>query len=168
MSSGDLALAFQMQETWLQFEPEKSILLCRARDDAGKKLWAKKIPDALHIDNVLEDDARYYLAVEFDETSGQFLALSKEGGNTFWFIPGKSFLQLLYQGSLYFIFIDQQDEHYLIKVNPVNGSKFWHHRVEQDLREYLFLKKTVELRYASGRREFLSLETGKPDDTVIK
>lgn len=153
--------AFEMEETVLKYDLDKSTLLCAGSSYNGKKLWIKKLPEISYISNIIEDNKRYYIACESGEINGQFIAVSKDDGSTEWFIPGRSFLQIIFSGFLYLIFVDENNHYYLLKVNRNNGRSSWHHRVEQNLREYSFTKKEIRLSYSSGKKEVLSVRTGK-------
>ncbi len=152
---------FEMKNTILRYYPDKSILVCHSKSKNNKKVWAKKLNNISYLSKIIEDNKKYYIACESGEVNGQFLALLKDSGSTDWFIPGKSFLQLLYDGYLYLIFVDDNDNYYLIKVRRENGSTSWHHNVDQDLFEYSFSKKKISLHYSSGKKESLSVRTGK-------
>ena len=150
-----------MEDSILKYDPDKSTLLCKMKSADARKVWIKKLLEISDISNIIEDGKRYYLACESGERNGQFLALSKNSGTTVWFIPGKSFLQILFEGFLYLIFIDEYSHYYLLKVKCSNGKAVWHHRLDRDLFEYAFSKKDVKLCYSSGKKELLSLRTGK-------
>ncbi|MCU0821428.1 MAG: hypothetical protein MUC95_03015 [Spirochaetes bacterium] len=152
---------FDMADSILKYDPGRSTLLCIDKSAKAKKIWIKKILDITDITNVFEDGKRYFIACESGEINGQFLALFRSSGSTAWFIPGKSFLQVLFEGFLYLIFIDENGHYYLLKVNCNNGKALWHHRLDPDLFEYAFTKKEVRLSYTSGKKEILSLRTGK-------
>lgn len=145
----------------LQFDAEKSILLCREQD-GGSNRWIKKIPGIDYISSVIEDQNRFYVSGESSDTTGFFLALDKQEGSTLWSIPGKSFLSAMHDGSLYLIFPDEQNDFYLIKVETSTGRKEWHHPVGRDLREYAISGSRITLDYGSGKREILSPATGRP------
>ncbi|HNV49222.1 MAG TPA: hypothetical protein PLE73_11260 [Spirochaetota bacterium] len=153
-------ITFEMRNTRLSFDPERSILVCRQSGGSGKKLWAKKIFDIGRIEEIIEDALCYYLAGASGETSGRLLALDKKSGNTAWFIAGKSVLQVLYQGHLFSIFIDDTDAYYLVKIGLERGEVIWHHRVGSDLSEYHFAGDRITLDYSGGDRETLSIQNG--------
>ena len=150
---------FEMENGMLCYDSGKSILLCRALK-SGRNLWIKKIPGICLIDSVTEDATRYYLACETDDVHGLFLALAKATGATEWFIPGKAYFQILFDGYLYIIFTDGNSEFYLIKADRSDGKKIWYHRVRDDLCEYGFRSDRILLKYGSGRSETLSPLTG--------
>ncbi len=152
---------FEMKNTILKYDPGKSTLLCLDKTKENKKIWIKKLMDISHVSSIIEDKNKYYIACESGEINGQFLALSKESGATQWFIPGKSFLQIIFEGFLYLIFVDESDRYYLLKVRRENGRASWHHMVDQDLYEYSFSKKKISLVYSSGKSESLSIRTGR-------
>jgi hypothetical protein len=152
-------LSFEMEDALLRFDTGTSILFCQSRL-SGKKKWIKKISD-LNVSEIFEDNKRYYVVCDSGEINGQFLALKKDNGTTCWFIPGKSFLHVLYSNSLFLIFADENNRFYLIKAGVGNGKPAWFHPVDQDLYEYAFSDNKIKLKYSSGRTESLSLKTGK-------
>jgi hypothetical protein len=151
---------FEMENSVLRYDMDKSILVCRAKYD-DKKLWIKKLNDLHSVSGVIEDNKKYYLACDSGEINGQFLAIKKKDGATEWFIPGKSFLHVIYKGYIYLIFADQNDHFYLLKVHLSNGKSIWHHPVDRDLNEYSFTGNKINLHYLSGEREILSASNGK-------
>ena len=152
-------LSFEMDDAFLRFDMDSSILLCQSRHN-DKKLWVKKLNNLI-ISDIFEDDSRYYIACDSGEINGQFLAVKKKNGITDWFIPGKSFLHVLYNGSLFLIFADENNRFYFLKVRINNGKSSWHHPVDPDLKEYSFINNSVKLDYLSGKTETLSIKTGK-------
>jgi outer membrane protein assembly factor BamB len=150
---------FEMKSGTLCYDSGKSILLCRGPEN-GKNLWIKKITDISLIDTVIEDASRYYIACEADDVRGFFLALSKSNGSTEWFIPGKAYFQIIFEGYLYLIFTDGKNEFYLIKVDCSDGKKIWYHRISGDLCEYAFRADRILLKYGSGKAESISPLTG--------
>jgi hypothetical protein len=161
MSENLDARTFRMRSGTLVYDPVKSILLCRSGKDENRKLWARKINDINRISGIIEDDKKYYIACESGENNGRFIAVMKNSGRTAWFIPGKSFLQIIFGGFLYLIFIDETGDYYLIRVEREKGQSKWHHRVSPDLSEYRFSGRQIELIYSSGEREIISPSTGK-------
>lgn len=159
MRNGYNSQIFEMKRNSLIYDQAKSILLCRLKK--GNKLWARKVNDVNFISSVIEDDEKFYISFESGEKSGRFLAIDKKSGKTGWYIPGKSFLQVLFDGSLYLIFIDDQDRYYLLKVRRDNGKSVWHHRVDADLIEYRFKGQRIRLYYTSRKFETISAATGK-------
>lgn len=153
--------SFEMKKTALRYDPLKSTLLCQAA--GGKKLWIKKLYDLNSISDIIEDGNRYYIACDSGENSGQFLAVAKPTGNTDWFIPGKSFLHVLYKGHLFLIFADEESRFYLLKVILSSGKSAWYHPVDSDLKEYIFADNHIKLYYTSGRIEIVSSNTGKTE-----
>lgn len=153
--------SFKTDDAELVLDTGRSILLCRGRDEGGRKRWAKKLDGSPEIICVLEDGERFYLACETGETNGQFLALDRETGSTRWFIPGRSFMHVLFDGFLYLIFVDGEDRFYLLKVDREEGRTLWHHRVEEDLQEYVFTGNELRLSYGSGRGEKIRLADGR-------
>lgn len=152
---------FAMESADLIFDPAKSILLCRARGNDGRTIWAKKLYDAGSIAGIFEDGECYYINCESGEREGRFLALERESGVTRWFIPGRSFLHVQYEGFLFLVFIDEEGSYYLLKVERASGNALWHHRVDDDLCEYSFTRRSIHLQYSSGKTETLSHETGR-------
>ncbi len=152
-------LSFEMDDALLRFDPESSILLCQTRL-SGKKKWVKKLNELI-VSDIFEDHKKYYIVCDSGEINGQFLAVIKENGTTSWFIPGKSFLHVLYNGSLFLIFADENNRFYLIKAYVSNGKPAWFHPVDQDLYEYNFTNDKIKLKYSSGKAESLSVKTGK-------
>ncbi len=152
---------FIMSREKLLFDYESGVLLCKSKDEPEEKRWAKKLPDVVAVDTILEDAEKFYVACENSETDGIFLALSRDDGRTLWYIPGKSLMHLLYDGFLYLIFIDEFRRYYLIKAELGEGRKVWHHEVDEDLAEYTFSRTGIRLVYRSGREESLSIKTGE-------
>jgi hypothetical protein len=155
--------SFELKDSVLSYDPEKSLVVCRTKGEDRKKIWIKKLEDAGTVTSVLEDGERYFLACEYGESEGAFLALEMGSGVTVWYIPGRSFLQVIYEGYLFMIFIDERGEYFLIKVECAGGSTVWHHRVESDLAEYRFNPRRIRLFYESGREETLDSATGLPE-----
>jgi len=151
---------FEMKDDLLSFEQGKSILVCKNSGDK-KVRWAKKINDISLVYTILEDSENYYAACESTDTSGEFLALSKKDGSTVWYIPGRAFLQQLFDGYLYLIFIDEKGSYYLIKVDKKKGEKIWYHQVDEDLKEYSFNKERIVFKYRSGKIEKIYPSTGQ-------
>ncbi len=150
-----------MEKAVLRYDFDKSTLLCLDKSDNSKKIWIKKLNNITHVSNIIEDNKKYYIVCESGDINGQFLALSKDSGSTKWFIPGKSFMQVIFKGALYLIFIDDNNKYYLLKVRRDNGKTTWHHRVDQDLFEYSFSGNKITLSYSSKKKELLSIRTGK-------
>jgi hypothetical protein len=155
-------ISFEMDEAVLRFDPESSILLCQLKL-GGRKLWVKKLTDLL-VSDIIEDNRKYYIACDSGEINGQFLAVKKESGVTSWFIPGKSFMHLLYKGFLYLIFADERNNFYLLKVHSSNGKSAWFHAVDPDLKEYVFMGNKIKLKYLSNKFEIISVKNGKSED----
>jgi hypothetical protein len=150
---------FEMKENTLCFDGEKRILLSKSNAD-GRNLWAKKIQDIHRITAVIEDGDNYYLSCEFEESAGYFLAVRRDNGSSLWYIPGRPFLCLLYEGFLFLIFIDDQDRYFLIKADRFTGARIWYHQIDPDLSEYSFKSDRILLCYVSGKEEMLSPVTG--------
>jgi hypothetical protein len=152
---------FEMENAVLRYDIDKSILTCRSKHN-DRKLWIKKLNDLYSLSGVIEDEKNYYIACDSGEINGQFLAVKKKDGATEWFIPGKSFLHVIYNGFIYLIFADENDQFYLLKVYLSNGKSAWHHSVDRDLIEYTFAENKINLHYSSGKSEVLSVGNGKP------
>jgi len=155
------AQKFELKNKTLFFDREKLVLLCASSDD-GKNIWAKKMPDIADVVQIIEDEKNYYLSCEYAEASGYCLAVDKANGSSLWYIPGRPFFNVVFEGFLYLIFIDEKDFYYLIKVERTDGSKVWFHRIAPDLAEYSFRNDRILLVYASGTEEKLSPQTGLP------
>ena len=150
---------FEMTDTLLTFQRERRILTCKETD--GKTLWAKKLGEIVNILEVLEDEDRYYVSCEIDDLTGQLLSLHRHTGSTAWFIPGRPYLQQLYDNYLYAIFMDPSESFYFLKVDLEDGSPVWHHPVTEDLCHYTFRRGEILLTYGSGREEVLLPSSGK-------
>ena len=146
---------FNCNDTALVFNDEMCAIVCVTQPE-GRKLWVKKFTEPVAIQNVLFDDAFYYVACRTGEAEGMFLSLVKSNGFTRWFIPGRTFLEVLYDGFLYLIFVDEQDRFFLIKVNCEDGSKVWHQQIDDDLYYYHFKDEGIILHYASGKKEMIA------------
>jgi outer membrane protein assembly factor BamB len=149
-----------MKEDTLQYDRLKSILSCLFIGN-GKKKWVKKIRDITSIHSIIEDEERYYLSCETDDITGKYLALDKSDGTTAWLIPGRAFINVLYEENLYLIFADEDNLFYLLKIDKTEGNKIWHHKVDTDLAEYSFTARRIQLDYHSGKKEILSPATGR-------
>jgi len=158
--SKDSIRRFELTELVLQYDYLTHIVLCRNSGD-GKNLWIRKIEDGGYILDVSEDKDRIYLSIESDEKSGQFLVLSKKNGLTDWFIPGKAFMFRLFLNSVYLIFIDGEDNFFLIKASAGDGSKLWHHPVHDGLSGYTINNESVTLAYYDGTVEILDSGSGE-------
>jgi hypothetical protein len=148
---------FDCNETSIVYYPEKYIIVCIAYGD-GKKVWAKKMHEPVAIQNVLFDERYYYIACKTGDTEGIFLTLDKSNGSTVWFIPGCTSLEVLYRGYLYLIFVDENEQHFLIKVECDEGNKLWFHQIDSDLYYYHFKEDCIILHYASGKKEMLQYD----------
>jgi len=150
---------FEMESGILHYDSGKSILLCK-EPKGEKNRWVKKISDIDYIDTIVEDLRRYYLSCGSDEVQGYLLSVNKANGSTEWFIPGKAYFQMLYDDYLYVIFADERKNFYLLKVEPSNGTKVWHHRIDEDLCEYSFRQDRILLTFRSGMTEKISPISG--------
>lgn len=147
-------MQFDCKETLIVFHPEKHAILCIGRQD-GRKLWAKKLHEPARIQNVLFDENFYYIACTMGDTQGMFLSLSKSNGSTVWLIPGRTFLEVLYQEYLYLIFVDEHEQYFLIKVECGGGSTVWFREIDSDLYYYHFKDDGIAFHYASGKKEMI-------------
>jgi len=159
MSSNYNTQQYEMKNTICQYDGEKSILLCKSKV-SNRKLWIKKLSGITQVLNIIEDEKRFYIACESGDINGEFIALQQESGITDWYIPGKSYMQVIFKNYIYLIFIDENNIYYLIKVNLNTGKKIWHHTVNEDISEYRFYKKRILLIYDSGYNESISILTG--------
>jgi len=152
--------SFPLSDRTLYYDTGKSILLCTDAE-SEKKIWAKKFHGLSIIRDIIEDRDRFYVSFETDDYSGNYFALNRNNGNTEWDIPGRACFNIIHDNQLYVIFIDSEQDHYLLSINRYNGSKLWHHRVDDDLAEYNFRKNHVVLSYLSGKTEKISLADGR-------
>ncbi len=150
-----------MNEDILSFDTDRSILICRSSHD-GTKRWLKRMENITFIASVIEDAERYYVMGESGETMGEYLVVSKNDGATRWFIPGRAFFHLLYNGFLFLIFIDEKNLYWFIKVELDGGKPMWQYRIDSDLEGYRFHKNRITLTYRSGARTVLCPESGRP------
>lgn len=159
MKKNFIIQSFEMNDAFLRFDPESSILLCQTKPNS-KRLWVKKINNLI-VSDIIEDTSRYYIICDSGDINGQFLAVKKKTGVTSWFIPGKSFMHILFKGFLFLIFSDENNRFYLLKVYISNGKSVWFHPIDPDLKEYIFKNDKIKLEYLSGKTETLSIKTGK-------
>ncbi|MCX8124429.1 MAG: hypothetical protein N3F66_09720 [Spirochaetes bacterium] len=148
-------LTFHCNDTAIIYNPEKNAVICIANPE-GKKLWVKKLAEPVIIQNVLYDDRYYYLACRTGDTQGMFLTIARDSGSTVWFIPGRTFLEVLFNGFLYLIFVDEEDRYFLIKVKREDGTKLWHQQIDHDLYYYHFKENGILLHFASGKKEMIT------------
>lgn len=151
---------FELTGLILQYDYQNHTLLCRNADD-GKNLWIRKIGDGGYILDLSGDEERIFLSLETDEKSGEFLVLNKKNGLTDWSIPGKAYMFRLFMNYVYLIFIDGDDNFFLIKTSADDGSKIWHHPVHDGLAEYAINSETVTLKYYDGTVEVLNSGSGE-------
>jgi hypothetical protein len=149
----------ELADLLLQYDYKTFTLLCRNIGD-GRKLWIRKIEDGGYILNVMEDKEKIYITLESGEKSGQVLVLKKTDGSTCWFIPGKAFMFRLFMDSGFLIFVDENDNFFLIKVSSDDGKKLWHHCVNDGLSEYIINQEEIILKYVDENIEVLSNSTG--------
>ena len=104
--------SYELESGILSFDFSKGILVCREPDEGRRKRWVKKLDGVARVGNITEDGERFYVACENGDANGQFLAVEKHTGETEWFIPGRSFLQLVY-GEDCISSVDGSMRHYL-------------------------------------------------------
>ena len=150
---------FELNDFLLQYDFAAEVLLCKSIA-SGKNLWIKKIEDGGIILDVVEGDDFFYIAFEYNDTGGLFLAIKKSDGKTGWSIPGRAFMYRLYCGFIFLIFIDGDGRYFLIKSSGAAGGIIWHHEVGADLAEYTIKRDYVSLVYHDGRKEVLDMDTG--------
>jgi len=150
---------FELSELVLQYDFATYTLLCRNISE-GKNLWIRKIEDGGFILEVLEDRDKIFISVESEGKNGQFIVLNKSDGFVCWFIPGKPFMFRLYSVYVYLIFADSDNNFFLIKAHVEDGSKLWHHQINQGLSSYIINNEIVSLKYKNGSTEILNSETG--------
>lgn len=150
---------FEFNEYLIQYDPGTFILLCR-RMPEGKNIWIRKIEDGGFIAGAVHDEDNFYISIESGDTSGQFIAISKTDGSTRWLIPGRAYMFQLFNGSIYLIFIDDNERFYLIKAKTIDGSKDWHYQVDDCLYQYKINKDRITLKYHDGRVDILCSESG--------
>jgi len=150
---------FNCNDTALIYNVETNAIICTAKPD-GRKLWVKKLHEPAAINNVLYDEQCYYIALSTSDTEGMFLSLSKATGTTKWFIPGRTYLEVLYNGFLYLIFVDNDKRYFLIKVESQEGTKVWFHQIDPDLYFYHFKEDGILLHFASGKKEMIPYDMG--------
>jgi hypothetical protein len=66
----------------------------------------------------------------------------------------------LYRDSIYLIFIDENENFYLIKAKTDDGSKEWHYKVDEELYQYTISRDRITLKYHDGRIDILNSESG--------
>jgi len=150
---------FELAELLLQYDYLSNTLLCRSSVE-GKNLWIRKIEDGGYILDADENEEKIFISMESGEKSGQFVVLNKKDGLTDWFIPGKAYMFRLYLNSVYLIFVDGDDNFFLIKASSEDGSKLWHHPVNNRLHSYNINNEFVTLSYNDGTTEILDSGTG--------
>jgi len=151
---------FRMDANLIYFDYSTNVLLCKDIENK-RKLWIKKIDDPGIINDVIEDDMRFFIAFESGEKSGIFLVLSKKDGSTLWDIPGRAYMYRIFLDYIYLIFIDDSERFFLIKAEISDGSLIWHHNVSEDLCEYVINPSGIVLNYLNGYREKIDIETGR-------
>ncbi|MCL1864667.1 MAG: hypothetical protein FWF73_02520 [Spirochaetes bacterium] len=151
---------FELSKLLLQYNLETYSLLCKEKDE-GKNLWIRKIEDGGFILDAGEDSERIFIAVESGDNRGQFLALKKTDGNVIWFIPGKAYMFRVFLNSVYLIFLDEDNNYFLIKVYVEDGSKIWYYRINEKLSSYTINNNVVKLKYLDANEEILDSATGE-------
>lgn len=151
---------FELSEHLLQYDYNTHTLLCRSLEE-GKNLWIRKIEDGGFILDMNEDSDKIFISIESDEKRGQFLVLNKKDGTTSWFIPGKAYMFRLFLTSVYLIFVDGDNNFFLIKTETEDGTKIWHHPVNEGLSGYTINSEVVNLKYIDGSSETLCSSTGE-------
>jgi len=158
MSRGVLQ-RFELNEHLIQYDPDTFILLCR-RIPEGKNIWIRKIEDGGFIAGAVQDEDNFYISIESGDTSGQFIAINKTDGSTRWIIPGRAYMFQLFRDSIYLIFIDENEQYFLIKAKTDDGSKEWHYQVDEELYQYTINKDRITLKYHDGRIDILNSKSG--------
>jgi len=126
----------------------------------GKNIWIRKIEDGGFIAGAVHDEDNFYISIESGDTSGQFIAINKTDGSTRWIIPGMAYMSQLYRDSIYLIFIDEDEQFFLIKAKKADGSKVWHYQVDEELYQYTINRNRITLKYHDGRIDILNSESG--------
>lgn len=152
-------LTFPLSEDIISFDTVKQTLLCRS--SSGGNRWIKKIESINSVNDVSENGNIFFVSCETDDVSGIFLAINKSDGSTLWEIPGNSYFHLVYSGSIYIIFIDAEQNYFLIRADISSGKKIWHKIISADLEHYTFDAGRITLDYSSGKREIISMESGE-------
>ena len=150
---------FELNDFLLQYDFTAGVLLCKSIS-ASKNLWIKKIEEGGIILDVVEGDALFFIAFEYNDTDGLFLAVNRSDGKTEWSIPGRAYMYRTYGEYIFLIFIDEDGRYFLIKSSCNSGGIIWHHEVDMDLAEYTIKKDYISLVYGDGRKEVLDTETG--------
>lgn len=149
-----------MNDFLLQYDCSSEILLCRSVSQ-DRKLWIKKIEDGGIILDVVDSDDRFFIAFEFGETGGQFLAVNKSDGKTLWFIPGRAYMYRIFGDHIFLIFIDGRGDYFFIKSSTKEGGILWHHPVSMELTGYTIRPDYISLEYSDGRKESIDTGTGE-------
>lgn len=152
---------FELPGHLLQYDFSACMLLCKSPGD-GRKLWIKKFDDCGYIIDADEDDKNIYISFGYDDRSGVFVAVDKKNGLTRWSIPGRAFMFRVFSAAVFIIFSDAEGRFFLIKTSSADGSKIWHHQVEDSLHSYTINERTVRLDYYGGGTETLDSRTGTP------
>lgn len=152
-----------MNDFLLQYDFDTGVLLCKSIPGA-KNLWIKKIEEGGIILNIVEGDALFFIAFEYSDTDGLFLAVNRSDGKTAWSIPGRAYMYRIFGSFIFLIFIDEEGSYFLIKSSCSEGGIIWHHEVDIDLAEYTIRSDYVSLVYGDGRKEVLDMATGAEID----
>ncbi len=150
---------FELNDFLLQYDFTAEVLLCKSIS-SSKNLWIKKIEEGGIILDVVEGDALFYMAFEYNDTDGLFIAVNKADGKTAWSIPGRAYMYRIYGNFIFLIFIDDEGRYFLIKSSCCAGGIIWHHEVDIDLAEYTIRNDYISLVYMDGRKEVIDMETG--------
>jgi outer membrane protein assembly factor BamB len=158
--SKDNIQRFELAKILLQYNLDTYTLLCKEKNE-GRNLWIRKIEDGGYILDAGEDSEIIFIAIESGNNSGQFLALKKSDGNILWFIPGKAYMFRVFLDSVYLIFLDEDNNYFLIKASVHDGRKIWHYKINEKLSAYTINKNIVELKYLDSSKEILDSVTGE-------
>jgi hypothetical protein len=162
MKAGNIQ-RFELNDFLLQYDFTAGVLLCKSIS-LSKNLWIKKIEEGGIILDVIESDAIFFIAFEYNDTDGIFLAINRSDGKTAWFIPGRAYMYRVFGEFIFLIFIDEEGRYFLIKSSCAEGGIIWHHEVDIGLAEYTIRSDYLLLVYRDGRKEVLDMETGEEID----
>ncbi len=151
---------FELDNFLLQYDFSSEVLLCKSATE-HRKLWIKKIEEGGSILDVIGSGDLFFIAFEYGETGGQFLAVNKSDGKTRWFIPGRAYMYRIFGPHIFLIFIDGESRYYFIKSSMEDGGMLWHHPVNMGLESYSIKKDYVTLVYDNGSKEVLDMTSGE-------
>ncbi len=154
------SVTYQLQDHLIVYDFIDGVLLCRRLGDK-KNLWIKKIYERTSLEEIVEDEERFYLSFADSEREGQFLVLERDTGYSVWTVPGRPFFNQLYGDYVFLIFSDEKGNFYLLKMDRKNGDKIWHHAVSEGLCQYAIKRESISLTYKDGTKEEIAMETGK-------